>query len=127
MRNVNKIIIHCSASDNKNHDNIETIRKWHVQERRWKYIGYHYIITKDGIVHICRPIHKSGAHTRGHNKKSIGICLTGLNEFSKEQFESLKELTNELKREFGIINSNVFPHNHFNKNKTCPNFDIKRA
>ena len=35
MREINKIIIHCSDSDYGHHDNIEVIRYWH-KKRGWK-------------------------------------------------------------------------------------------
>ena len=83
MRDINSIIVHCSDSNIKSHDNIETIRKWHVDERGWSDIGYHYVITQDGVVHEGRPLSRRGAHARGHNVGSIGICLTGKSLFTK--------------------------------------------
>ena len=125
MRAVNVIVVHCSNSDYKHHDNVESIRKWHVDENGWSDIGYHFIITKDGRIHVCRPIHRAGAHTKGHNHNSIGICLTGSKFFSDEQFKSLKLIVDELSVELGLDKNDVYPHRYFNKNKTCPNFDIK--
>ena len=81
MRELKKIIVHCTDSDNEKHDNIETIRKWHVEENGWKDIGYHYVITKDGSVHQGRELSEVGAHCTGHNMFSIGIALTGKSNF----------------------------------------------
>ena len=125
MREVNRIIIHCSASDHEHHDNIETIRNWHIDENGWSDIGYHLVITKDGKPHIGRPIHKKGAHCLGWNDDSIGICLTGEFDFSNEQKETLKEVIRDYQLHFSISDENVRPHNHFNIDKTCPNFDVK--
>lgn len=36
MRNINKIIIHCSDTDNPKHNNIEVIRGWHINDNKWK-------------------------------------------------------------------------------------------
>ena len=47
-RPVNSVFLHCSASDNPAHDNIATIRKWHVEANKWADVGYHYFISPDG-------------------------------------------------------------------------------
>lgn len=124
MRNISKIIVHCSDSDYPHHDNIEIIRKWHVEERKWKDIGYHYVITKNGIIFCGRRLETAGAHCRGHNWDSIGICLTGKKIFSEEQFEALRCLVNNLRLTLGTLP--VFPHNFYDKGKTCPNFDLEK-
>jgi len=123
LRKINKIIIHCSDSDNPRHDNIDTIRAWHMQ-RGWIDVGYHYIITWDGKVYPGRPIHQIGAHCKGHNVDSIGICLTGKWRFSNDQLLSLNELTTKLCVTNFVDESKVYPHNYFNKNKSCPNFEL---
>lgn len=40
-------------------------------------IGYHFYITQDGVLHHCRPVSEIGAHVRGFNRHSIGICYEG--------------------------------------------------
>ena len=120
-RNINLIVWHCSDSDNPNHDNVETIIKWHI-ERGFATIGYHFIITKDGRVHKGRDLDAIGAHVKGHNSRSIGICLTGKDKFSKEQKTALKELTERLLESYNLDWDNVKLHNELDVNKTCPNF-----
>lgn len=117
------IILHCSATDKDEFDNIETIREWHLL-RGWNDIGYHFFIDKSGIMYNGRSIDKIGAHCYGHNKESIGICLSGLNDFSPMQFVSLKILLFKLMRDFNIAADKIFHHNEFNNNKTCPNFNL---
>lgn len=125
MRNINKVIIHCSDSDNPHHDNVKTIRQWHL-DRGWQDIGYHFVITKNGRIKWGRSLEMIGAHCKGHNIDSIGICLTGRNNFSQEQFYFLEVLLKKIMREFKIPKENIFGHNHFNKHKTCPNFDLSK-
>ena len=120
-RKINLIVWHCSDSDNPNHDNVETITKWHI-ERGFATIGYHFLITKDGRVHKGRDLDAIGAHVKGHNSRSIGICLTGKGKFSKEQKTALKELTERLLESYNLDWSNVKLHNELDVNKTCPNF-----
>lgn len=124
MRNIDLLVIHCSDSDNPRHDNVQTIKDWHVKGNKWKNIGYHFIITKDGEVHTGRPIWEQGAHCKGHNENSIGICLTGSRWFSQEQREACKYLVDELLPQFGLDYIDVCPHNLFNDKKSCPNINI---
>ena len=123
MRELNKIILHCTATDNDDHDNIDTIRSWHL-DRGFDDIGYHYFIDKVGMVFKGRSLDVIGAHCKGYNKDSIGICLSGLHDFSPMQFVSLKVLLFNLMRDFAIPASEIYPHNEFNLNKTCPNFEL---
>ena len=125
MRIIKRAIIHCSASEHLSHDNYESIYKWHVTERGWSDIGYHYLILKNGTVVKCRPVWRKGAHCKeqGMNTDSIGICLTGNYEFSDEQFVSLQKIIDELRWLFGDIS--IHGHYEFSSKKTCPNFNPK--
>ena len=123
MNNKTHIIIHCSDSDYEHHDNVETLRKWHVEERGWRDVGYHFIITKDGEIHQSRNVIDNGSHAKGYNKKGIGICLTGKFNFSDQQFVSLYRLVFSLQVIFKIQYENILPHSAVS-NKTCPNFKI---
>jgi len=124
MRKINWIVLHCSASDVPAHDNIETIRSWHVKERHFSDIGYHYFISKDGVVHTGRPEEKVGAHVRGHNSGSIGICLSGSRGFTADQFRSLEGLLKDLCKKYELEKQDILAHHDLDANKTCPNFDV---
>lgn len=126
MRKVDLIVVHCSDSDHKHHDNLETIRNWHVKENGWSDIGYHYFITKDGLIHPGRPLKTPGAHVAGHNAHSIGICLSGKHEFTKEQMASLEKLCFDLCKTYGLEKSDILGHRDLQPLKTCPNFDIHK-
>ena len=71
MRDINKIILHCSATREGQDISTETIRGWHVNERGWSDIGYHFVVLLDGTVDKARPVERQGAHVRGHNKGSM--------------------------------------------------------
>ena len=77
MRKINRIILHCTATPEGKHFDVDTIRRWHVKDRGWKDIGYHYVIYLDGSVHEGLPVEQTGAHTSGHNADSIGIVYVG--------------------------------------------------
>lgn len=86
-----KVVIHHTAS----HDvSVEMIDKWH-KERGWDGIGYHFVIRKDGTIEKGRPVDVEGAHAIGRNHY-IGIALTGYDEFTEEQVNSLIQLLKEL-------------------------------
>ena len=79
-REVTLLVVHCSATRCDRHFSVEALRRSHLA-RGFADIGYHFYITRDGEVHICRPVHQIGAHATGWNDKSIGICYEGgLNE-----------------------------------------------
>ena len=137
MRAIDLIILHCTASDNPSQDNIDSITELHTSTKPikwgnysthgkgWGAIGYHYVITKDGEIHIGRGVNIAGAHCRGFNKHSIGIALCGDTEFTQAQFDALRELCDDLLLQFGLDLIDIVLHNELNKNKTCPNFTRK--
>ncbi len=47
-RKINKIIVHCSATQEGRHIDVDEIRRWHVEGRGWSDIGYHYVVYLDG-------------------------------------------------------------------------------
>ena len=98
MREITTIIVHHSASD---FGTVDDIDRWH-KEQGWDCIGYHFVIYQDGSVHNGRDISKIGAHAKGRNKDSIGICLIGNDEFSYEQRVALHDLCEKLAEEFSI-------------------------
>ncbi len=100
-RKITKIIIHHSG----NHDTPKKIRELHVKEYGWEDIGYHYMISRTGRIIKGRDEEKTGAHAKGENKESIGICLLGNldeKEPTKEQITSLKKLIKELSKKHPI-------------------------
>ena len=134
MRNIKKIIIHCSDSD---FGDAALIDKWH-KERGWEGIGYHYVIMNsyrskdnykkedDGLIEFGRPVEKVGAHCKGENADSVGICLIGRHTFTAEQLlVSLPKLVNDLTVSFGLVPGNVHGHYEFEPAKTCPNISME--
>ena len=133
MREINRIIIHCSAS---NFGTMEMIDRWHRQ-RGWDCIGYHFIIEngisestskydkeRDGKAVMGRDIAIQGAHCKGHNKDSIGICLIGDNHFSDKQFGTLKVLIEQIERLL-LKRLPIYCHYELDNKKTCPNIKIE--
>ena len=120
MRKIEEIILHCSDSDIKAHDDIKVIREWHLK-RGFNDVGYHYYIRKDGTIQKGRLWSKMGAHCKGQNKHSLGICLGGRHKFTQKQFDALTHLLVRLEFDFGALP--VKGHYDYS-DKTCPNFDV---
>ena len=131
MRKIEKIIIHCAATPEGRDVKTETIKSWHVKGRGWSDIGYHYVIELDGSVKAGRPLHRSGAHTKGHNATSIGICYVGGMDKDKKpkdtrteaQRMAMDQLVDDLKMEHPT--ASVRGHNEFAA-KACPSFDVSK-
>ena len=131
MRQINRIIWHCAATQEGVDVSTETIRNWHVNGNGWSDIGYHYVIELDGSVHEGRPVERQGAHVSGHNEDSIGICYVGgvdANNKPKDtrtptQRAALYDLTEELLGRYP--GATVHGHNEY-ANKACPSFDAAK-
>ena len=130
MRDLKRIILHCTATPEGAHFDIATIRRWHVKDRGWKDIGYHYVIYLDGSVHEGRPVDQVGAHTSGHNKDSIGIVYVGGCDKNMKAKDTLNEaqevamvnLIQALRATHGEMT--LHGHNEFAA-KACPSFNVK--
>ena len=127
------IVVHCAATKPSMDIGYKEIRKWHVEDNGWDDVGYHYIIKRDGTVEVARAEAFQGAHAPAANSKSIGVCLVGgmaedggaENNFTIEQFLTLKDLIKKLK----MTNPNIIEivgHCDIQDNKpNCPGFNLK--
>lgn len=137
------IILHCSDSL---FGNAAIISKWHVlpkpKGRGWSNIGYHYIVLNgqlssnvfnknyDGYIETGRPLDDDnllesfeyGAHVKGMNTKSIGICLVGESgKFTDKQIRSMEYLLIGLGQQFGELE--ISQHSDWDDNKPhCAGF-----
>ncbi len=106
------------------------IDRWH-RERGMRCIGYHFVVYRDGSIHVGRAIEEVGAHCKGHNSISIGICyIGGLSKKGKpkdtrtrDQKAAMRSLIEQLKEEYPL--ATIHGHNEF-ANKACPCFDVKK-
>ena len=128
MRLVKEIIIHCSATREGQQVSVDTIRDWHLA-KGWNDIGYHFYIDLDGTINKGRDIDKIGAHCKGHNRNSIGICYCGGVEAdgktpkdtrTQEQKDSLLHVLKTLKAMYP--EAVIYSHSEFAA-KACPSFD----
>lgn len=129
MRKIDKIIVHCTATPAGREVTVADVKAWH-KARRFRTIGYHYLVYLDGTVHAGRRESEVGAHCLGQNARSIGVCYVGgLDAATGEprdtrtpaQRRALRELVGSLRRRYP--NATVHGHREFAA-KACPCFDI---
>lgn len=122
------LVLHCSAT-NADHDvTLADIDLWHRQ-RGWLACGYHIVIRRDGAVEFGRPLDRMGAHVRGYNHMSIGICMVGgvdhegtpEDNFTEAQFANVRVVLEMLR---GLYpNADTVGHYQLDSGKACPSFD----
>lgn len=120
QNNPEYIIIHTAALKGDDYD-IEDIDEWH-RERGWQMVGYHYFICKDGTIQQGRPDDLHGAHCRGMNTKSLGICFQGHGDhelWTRDQKLSFQRLAAQKRKKYYISVENVHGHRRY-ATKTCP-------
>lgn len=141
-REIKYIVIHCSATKASQNIDIRDIDRWH-RGKGWEGVGYHYVITRDGRVQGGRSLNEPGAHTKGHNYQSWGVCLVGgldldgkpENNFTQEQFAALRQLLVSLHAM--APNAHILGHRDLSPDingdgmiqrnewlKDCPCFDV---
>jgi len=133
MRKIDAIVVHCSATSPSMDVGVTLIRDWHVNERGWSDIGYHYVIRRDGTIEKGRPERRPGAHAKGFNHNSIGVCwVGGVSQDTKtaednrtaEQSASLFSLLQNLQERYE--GAAVLGHRDIKGvKKACPSFDVR--
>lgn len=127
-RRIDKVILHCLATPEGRDYSVAQVREWHVKDRGFSDIGYHYLIHLDGTVEEGRPLDMIGAHCTGQNAHSIGVVYAGgvdkddkpKDTRTPAQRNAMRSLVDYLKRKYG---ASVHCHNEF-ANKACPSFKI---
>jgi N-acetyl-anhydromuramyl-L-alanine amidase AmpD len=122
---VDRVFLHCSASDNPAHDDVEVMRDWHVNGNGWSDVGYHFFVKKDGTVQAGRPLSRTPAAQARHNAGTIAICCHGLAEekFTQTQYEAVIALCKEIDEAYA---HEITFHGHREVSaKSCPVFPYK--
>jgi len=130
VRNINKIVVHCTATPEGREVTVNDLHKWHVVDNGWSDIGYHWFIDLNGTLHECRPEYKQGAHAKGHNKNSVGICYAGgcdsdmnpKDTRTDAQKETLRCILEDLRGRYQ--QAEIIGHRDISS-KACPSFDAK--
>lgn len=142
------IVVHCSASPNGRSVTAPDIDAWHYQrgfrrsmafrERQninLAAIGYHFVGYVNGAIATGRHLDEVGAHTNGHNRRSLGYCLIGTDAYTPAQWESLKAWVWAMRHRYP--EARIVGHRDLSPDldgdgviepqewlKTCPGFDV---
>lgn len=154
MRPIDTVVIHCSATANgvpltaDGATPLETIDRWHrarkfqrAYDARVRFqpnltsIGYHYVVYANGDLARGRALEEVGAHAAGHNARSIGLCMIGMDAYSLGQWATLRAVVEGLEGMFPGVR--VVGHRDLSPDadgdgvvekhewlKTCPGFDV---
>jgi len=130
MRRIDLIVIHCSATRCNQSFPVTDLIRCHAD--RFGFTGYHYYITCDGETYQTRHEQLVGAHAKGYNSHSLGVCYEGgldshgrpADTRTPKQKRALLKLLKRLKKEHPqaqILGHRDLPDVH----KACPCFDAK--
>lgn len=101
-----------------------------------RFQGYRvsFYITRNGELHHCRPVSEPGAHVRGFNRHSIGICYEGgldkegrpADTRTQAQRFALLDLLTILKHQYP--DAQILGHYQLSASihKACPCFDSRK-
>ena len=134
---VTEIALHCSATvpdwmdgDGLHRQKAE-IRRWHMEDRKWRDIGYHWLVGRSGDLLAGRAETEIGAGIEGHNRGVIHICLIGghgstetdrfSRHFTGRQETALRNLIQGISMRTRI--SRISGHNEYAA-KACPGFSV---
>lgn len=143
MKPIKLLVVHCSATPADRDIGVAEIRAMH-RAQGWKDVGYHYVIRRDGGVEKGRADTVMGAHVKGHNNGSLGICLVGgvrpdmtaETNFTKAQYARLERLLQMLTARYPGArvcgHRDLSPDRNGNGRvergewvKDCPTFDVE--
>lgn len=149
LSDIDELIIHCADTPNGREVTAADIDRWHVERGFHRNpaalagygpwagrgphaaaltaIGYHYVIRINGVVEVGRRLTETGAHCRGHNNRSIGVCMAGRDQFTQNQWDALAALVRAEQRDREKQHMPILSlhgHREFNAHKTCPGFSV---
>ena len=134
MREINRIVVHCSDSG---WGDAATIDGWN-QARGWSGIGYHLVVLNgyrapgayepacEGELETGRPERTMGAHVKGYNRTSLGICYIGGPDHppSGLVWDALVVQLIRWCRRYGLWADDVYGHTELDPSKSCPCLDM---
>jgi N-acetyl-anhydromuramyl-L-alanine amidase AmpD len=129
MAAIKRIVVHHTAGNTR--ETLESVRRYHTEIRGFSDIGYHYLVeVKPSLrLRIGRRADKTGAHARGKNTGSIGVCIVGSYEnagaLPPASREYLARILADLCLSYGLSADDVFGHWEVmaEGHTQCPGFD----
>jgi N-acetylmuramoyl-L-alanine amidase len=121
-QHITYLVVHCSDTPDSSALTGRDIHEMHLGFG-WDGVGYHRVIGRDGTIEPGRPDYWIGAHVRGFNDVSLGVCLIGRRSFTNAQMQALETVLRSWKAAYP--KAQIVGHRDFDyTEKTCPNFDV---
>jgi len=110
-------------------ERLESIRRFHRDDRGWGDIGYHYVIDRQGRIWEGRSVAYQGAHVGNHNEHNVGVMLMGHFEQqspSERQLAAMQDHVSWLMRRYNVPIGRVFTHREWETARTiCPGHSLQ--
>lgn len=148
MQRIKNIIVHWSSSNE--YTTVDDIRRWHVQGRGFKDIGYHRVILHPAALNVGgkvttewqqlvkqgRPLDMDlyiedfevAAAAIGFNHNSVMVCVVGgpSTKLHPLQKQALIQTCDILLKRFGLWKRDLKTHREVNPT-ACPGDEIQRV
>jgi len=130
LNSITTIFVHCSATPPNRDVTVKDIDTWH-KNKGWDQIGYHYYIDIHGVAHQGRSIDRVGAHAKGNNYNSIGICYAGGVDENNTPQDTLtaaqqRTMANIILALGCVLQRSLLLRGHKEvSTKSCPSFNVQ--
>ncbi len=130
MRNIKRIVLHCTATPQNT--TVQSILNYWKNVKGWKNPGYHYLVEANGKVHNLLPVNEIANGARGYNYNSIHISYIGGIDNEKNPMDNRTDAQKQATLaliatlRLNYINVPILGHRDLpNVTKACPSFDVK--
>lgn len=120
------VVWHHSATKDGVVNDYAAIRRYHMETKGWRDVGYNWLIEREGgsiVIQNGRSLSWEGGHCVGWNKTALGICVVGNFDLAAPDDEILRACR-DLGRAIMAAFPQITPERHHFHNafsaKTCP-------
>jgi hypothetical protein len=103
---------------------LENVAKFHVEDRGWPGIGYHFYVKPDGAIYQTNRLETVSYHVSNNNDYSVGVCVSGDFTYAPppdKQIDVAARLVAWLMQELSVPEQNILGHKEFPDSDTsCP-------
>ncbi len=123
LTDIKRIVVHHSATGSN--ATPRAFASYHVDNNKWPGIGYHYVVSRDGVIYKTNNDSTVSWHAGPTaNRDSIGICMVGTFDNSKPpaaQWQAAIDLIRHLMKAYSVPAEGVIGHCEVPKvAKSCP-------
>lgn len=116
------VIHHSGTAMSAGGSNPKAYARYHVEDKGWPCIGYHYVIQPDGTVYKTLNPEDKGYHAGDVNSSHFGVCFSG--DFDREEvtdaaFNAGARLVANILNNMTVGDGAMIRHSDV-ASKTCP-------